>query len=231
MKVVILAAGLGSRLDGSQDHTPKALTHLIDHRSILQYQLDALASYLSLDQIIVVVGYHKEQIMAAFPDLMYVFNPHYAQENTAKSLLRAFRKIDEDVLWLNGDVVFHPSILKPLLESDRTAMIVNRTDVAEEEVKYRTDGKERIVEVSKQVKQAEGEALGINFFKKEDLALLKENLEQCQPNDYFEKGIEKGIQQGQIVWRSLVQAEECAEVDFPEDLARANQLLKNWQSV
>lgn len=231
MKVVILAAGIGSRLDGSHDHLPKALTRLGNHKSILQHQLDALSNYLSLDQVIVVVGYHKEQIMAAFPDLMYVFNPHYAEENTAKSLLRAFKKIDEDVLWLNGDVVFHPSILKPLLDADRTAMIVNRTGVAEEEVKYRTDGKERILEVSKQVESGEGEALGINFFKKADLTLLKDNLERCQPKDYFEKGIEQGIQQGQVIWGSLIESEECAEIDFPEDLVRANQLLKNWQLI
>ncbi len=231
MKVVILAAGIGSRLDGSHDHIPKALTRLANHKSILQYQLDALACHLSLNQVIVVVGYHKEQIMAAFPDLMYVFNPLYAQENTAKSLLRAFKKIEEDVLWLNGDVVFHPSILKPLLDADRTAMIVNRTGVGEEEVKYRTDGEERILEVSKQVKLGEGEALGINFFKREDLSLLKENLERCQPKDYFEKGIEQGIQQGQIVWTSLIDAKECAEIDFPEDLVRANQLLEQWQLI
>ena|SRR5436190_1103530 len=110
MKVVILAAGIGSRLDGTQAHRPKALTQLINGKSILQFQLDALSAYLSLDQVFIIVGYQKEVIMSAFPDLMYIYNPLFERENTAKSLLRALKKIDEDVLWLNGDVVFRPSI-------------------------------------------------------------------------------------------------------------------------
>ncbi|WP_068471332.1 NTP transferase domain-containing protein [Candidatus Protochlamydia phocaeensis] len=229
MKVVILAAGVGSRLDGKEDHRPKALTQLVNGKSILQFQLDALEEYLSLDQVYLVVGYQKEAIMSVFPDLIYIYNPLFEQENTAKSLLRALRKIDDDVLWLNGDVVFHPSILSKILRKDCTGMIVNQASVEEEEVKYRTNEEGRILEVSKQVGQPQGEALGINYYKQADLPLLKQNLADCHPKDYFEKGIEKGIQSGQIVWSIPVASNECAEIDFPDDLVRANQLIKEWR--
>jgi choline kinase len=228
MRIIILAAGKGTRLDNTDGHEPKALTRLMNDKSILQNQLEAISLYASLDQVMLVVGYHKEKIMAAFPELLYVYNSLYAQENTAKSLLRALKKVDEDVLWLNGDVVFDPKVLKPLLERKHTAMIVNQAVVGEEEVKYRTNQEGLILEVSKQVEAPEGEALGINFCKKSDLPLLQNCLEECLAKDYFEKGLEQGIQHGMKVWSSMIGSEDCAEIDFPEDLIRANKLLKNW---
>ena len=228
MRVVILAAGMGSRLDDSPHHLPKALTLLHNQASILDCQLRMLASYLSLDQVLVVVGYEKEAIMSAFPDLVYVFNPDFQQENTSKSLLRALKKVDEDVLWLNGDVVFRPEILKPLLQANRTGMVVNRAVVGQEEVKYCMDNQGCITEVSKEIAQPHGEALGINFFKRDDMLWLRCNLEQCQPNDFFEKGIEMGLIQGQKVWSFPVEIDDCVEIDFPEDLTRAKQLVRSW---
>ncbi len=228
MKAIILAAGSGSRLDDSPDHPPKALTLLTPKTSILAFQLQALTAYLSLDQIWIVVGYQKEAIMDAFPDLVYIYNPHFQKENTSKSLLRALNKIDEDILWLNGDVVFRPAILESLLKTARTAMIVNQAVVGEEEVKYRTDDQGLILEVSKEVIQPQGEALGINFFKREDLPWLRKHLTLCKSGDFFEKAIEKGIREGHHVRSSPVGNEDCAEIDFPEDLIRAKQLMLLW---
>lgn len=228
MKVVILAAGKGSRLGDT--HLPKPLTRLVNGKSILQTQLDVLKQYVSLDQIVVVVGYHKEEIIDRFPDLMFVFSPHFSQENTSKSLLRALNKIDDDVLWLNGDVVMHPSVIASVLNDPKTSMVVNVGSVGEEEVKYRLDDEQRIVEVSKQVVEADGEALGINFWKKEDLEALRTNLQQCLDTDYFEKGIELCIDQGMPVWSVAVNHDLCTEIDFPEDLKKANDMLRLWSS-
>lgn len=226
MKVVILAAGKGSRL--GDINLPKPLTLLATGQSILENQLDTLQRFISLDQIIVVVGYHKEKIMEHFPDLMFVYSPHFARENTAKSLIRALKKIDEDVLWLNGDVVMHPSVIESVLRESKTSMVVNVGTVGEEEVKYRLDDEGRIAEVSKNVLQAKGEALGINFWEREDLAILRKNLENCSDSDYFERGIELCIEQGMSVWSIPVAQSLCTEIDFPEDLEKANQMLRQW---
>src|SRR5690349_16560842 len=123
MKIVILAAGKGSRL--GNPNLPKPLTLLTDESSILLHQLNNLTQYFSIDDIIIVIGYKKELIMEAIPNLLYIYNSHFEQENTSKSLLRAFRKINDDILWLNGDVVFDPKILKIILEQNNNLMIVN----------------------------------------------------------------------------------------------------------
>jgi choline kinase len=229
MKVIILAAGLGTRLDEKALRLPKPLTKLANGQSILGYQLQALSSYLSLDQIFIVVGYQKEEVMNQFPDLIYIYNRDFAEENTAKSLGKALRKIDEDVLWLNGDVLFKKEMIPKILTFNRTSMVVNKSVVGEEEVKYKTDSQGHILEVSKGLLDGEGEALGINFFKKEDLPIFKRNLELCGISDYFEKAIDQGIKKfNQIVWSLPIDVSDCCEIDFPEDLIKANHLLKSW---
>lgn len=223
MKVVILAAGKGSRLGDPQ--TPKALALLENGKSILSMQLEALSG----QEVWVVVGFQKEKIMQAFPHLHYVHNPDYASENTSKSLLKALQHIDEELIWINGDVLFHPSVLQGLIAFDRSAMVVNVGSVAEEEVKYQTDGQGRITAVSKEVIEAKGEALGINLCKKKDFPALRKGLEACAAQDYFEKGVEWAIGHGTTFWSYPIDSGLCTEIDFPEDLERANGMLRSWK--
>jgi L-glutamine-phosphate cytidylyltransferase len=226
MKVVILAAGKGTRLE--EVNLPKPLTLLSNGKSILELQLENIGTCLSLDQVIIAVGYRKEVIMQHFPDLLYVYNPCFATENTAKSLLRALKKVNEDVIWINGDVVFHHDVLYALISRGKTAMVVNVGPVGEEEMKYRKDPQGKIIEVSKDVKNPCGEAMGINLFREDDLDLLKKNLALCADEDFFEKAIERCIAEGLSVWSLPVTPSQCTEIDFPQDLQKANKMLEGW---
>lgn len=225
MKIVILAAGAGSRLGGD---SPKPLTKLANGQSMLGQQLDTISRFASLDDVLLVVGYHKEEIMGYFPNLLFVYNSCYSQENTSKSLLRALAKINEDVLWINGDVVFHPSVFQALQSFGKNGMVVNCGPVGAEEVKYSTNSQGRILEVSKHVAIPQGEALGLNFFTARDLNTFKGNLAKCLDSDYFEKAIELSITAGIDVWSLPVDSNLCTEVDFPSDLVKANDLLESW---
>lgn len=229
MIVVILAAGKGSRL--LHPEIPKPLTELCNQKSILQMQLEAFTRIEGVKRISVVIGYEQEKFRERYPHLNFVINSSYATENTAKSLLRAIKGVDEDLLWANGDVVFHPTSLKGLLAASHSAMLVNEAPVAHEEVKYRADKSGRILAVSKQVMSADGEALGINVFKQRDLALLVEGLQKCRDSDYFEKGIEYCIAQGLFIEKSVIPQDHCIEIDFPEDVERANALLRSWPMI
>jgi len=227
MKAIILAAGAGKRL--GSENVPKPLTSLNNGKSILELQLERLKSHISLNDTVLVIGFQKEKIMEAFPDVLFVYNPDFAEENTAKSLLRALKKVNEDVLLLNGDVIFHPSVLAKLLACPSSCMLVNKESVGKEEVKYRTDENHRIVDVSKEIEYAEGEALGVNFFSQKDLPLLLSCLERCAPKDYFEQAIQWAISAGMKVEAVTVLTSHCMEIDFPRDLQKANQMLKLWE--
>jgi len=79
-QVVILAAGMGSRLGRS---LPKPLTELSDGRTIMQQQFDNIHAAFGKDaQVTIVVGYKLEHIIEAFPDAQFVYNEQYDQTNT-----------------------------------------------------------------------------------------------------------------------------------------------------
>ncbi|MFD2090635.1 phosphocholine cytidylyltransferase family protein [Blastococcus deserti] len=228
LQVVILAAGMGTRL--GRDH-PKCLTPLHDGRSILQRQLDGLRAVLGAEvPITAVVGYRCEMIMQAAPDLTFAYNPDFASTNTSKSLLRALTNSrDGGVLWLNGDVVFDPAVLEqalPFLRAGQSFVCVDTNSVADEEVKYTLDGDGFVRELSKTVVGGLGEAVGINFVSAADKQALIDHLRACDLQDYFERGMETAIERQGLRFRPVDISQFAAvEVDFETDLQRANNLL------
>ena len=223
MKAIILAAGIGSRL--GKPH-PKPLTELTTGETIMQRQISALSKYIGKDNIIIVVGFKKDLIMEEFPDQMYIYNNIYDNTNTSKSLLCALNKIyDEDVLWLNGDVVFDEKVLEPIIDFNGSCMAVNTSSVAEEEVKYNINQDGSIRQVSKIIIDGLGEAVGINKIAQNHLELFKESLQNCEPQDYFERGLEFSIEKGLKLFPLDVSNHLCIEVDFNEDLESVNNRL------
>jgi choline kinase len=225
VQVTILAAGMGTRLGRP---FPKPLTRLDDGRSILGQQLDNVeAAFGAAAKVTIVVGFKLELVMEAAPDAVFVYNENYDQTNTNKSLLKALRAShDGGVLWMNGDVVFDPEVLRrlaPYIASDSSVIAVNTAATAEEEVKYTVDEQGYVRELSKSVTQALGEAVGINFVSGRDKAALVARLDACDEQDYFERGIEVAVaEDGLRVTPVDISDLFAVEVDFEEDLTRAN---------
>ena len=227
-QVVILAAGLGTRL--GKPH-PKPLTPLQSGESIMRRAVNALRESYGTDVFVTaVVGFKLDLVIEAMPDISFVYNEVYDSTNTSKRLLKALRLSQPGgVLWLNGDVVFDPRVL-PLIqehiETGRSFVCVNTESVAEEEVKYTLDDDGYIKELSKGVVGGLGEAVGINFISAEDKATLIKRLDEAGDQDYFERGIELGIEQDDLKVEALdISQFHIVEVDFDEDLTRANEFV------
>lgn len=225
VQIVILAAGMGSRLGRS---LPKPLTALADGRSIMQQQHDNIrAAFGSSARITTVVGYRAETIVDAFPAVDYVYNDRYDQTNTSKSLLRALAKSPRGgVLWMNGDVVFDPHVLTraaSLIDDDRSFVTVDTAKVSDEEVKYTVDAEGFIADLSKVVVGGVGEAVGINYISSRDKKAFQRQLQRVDDQDYFERGLELAIAEDGVRVEPLDISDLYAvEVDFAEDLERAN---------
>ena len=228
IQAVILAAGMGTRLGRP---FPKPLTPLSDGRTIMEQQIDNLRQVFGADvRITTVVGFKLDLILEAFPDVTYVYNEAYDQTNTNRSLLKALRLSTEGgVLWMNGDVVFDPQVLEKvsdLMEADTSFICVDTAVVGDEEVKYTVDDDGYVDELSKQVVKARGEAVGINFVSASDKPTLIDRLSECSDADYFERGIELAISHDSMRVIPVDIGEFFAvEVDFEEDLTRANEYL------
>ena len=210
---------------------PKPLTPLADGRTIMRQQMDNLSAAFGEElRVVTVIGFKLELIIKSFPNNLYVYNESYDQTNTNRSLLKALRLSGPGgVIWLNGDVVFDPRVLervKEYIDRDESIICVNTAVVGDEEVKYRVDPDGFVSELSKQVIDALGESVGINFVADKDKQLLIEGLAACADDDYFERGIEIMIEtHGTRVRPVDISDLFAVEVDFEEDLTRANSHL------
>ena len=227
VQAVILAAGMGTRLGRPW---PKPLTPLSDGRTIMQQQMDNLLAGFEDIRITTVIGFKLELIIEAFPNVGYVYNESYDQTNTNRSLLMALRQsMDGGVLWMNGDVVFDPRVfdrVQELIAAEQSFICVNTAVVGDEEVKYTVDSDGYVDRLSKTVTDALGESVGINYVGAADKVSLIRRLAECEDSDYFERGIELMIEKdGARVVPFDIRDLFAIEVDFEEDLSRANAHL------
>ena len=115
MQAVILAAGLGKRIQSITNCIPKCLIE-VNGKRIINYQLDTLNN-LGIQDIVVVVGYLQEKIRTIIGNrVIYIENAIYGKSNSSYSLWLARNILLGDFIYLNGDLLFHESILKRLLD-------------------------------------------------------------------------------------------------------------------
>jgi choline kinase len=118
MDALILAAGSGRRL---RQDTPKCLVDM-GGRPLIDLQLEALA-WAGVQRTVVVAGYRADDVREALPTgTPVVVNPEYAETDTLYSFWLARQEIGEEVLILNGDVLFHPVIARALVRRSRSAL-------------------------------------------------------------------------------------------------------------
>ncbi len=102
-KAIVLAAGKGTRLHSAEHDKPKALREALG-KPLLGYVLDAL-DFLPKSDTVVVVGYKRDQVTAAFPD--YPFAVQDPQNGTGHAVACAgdyLRDFTGTVLVCCGDM-------------------------------------------------------------------------------------------------------------------------------
>jgi choline kinase len=238
MQAIILAAGRGNRLaDFNPDGRPKCLLEF-EGKSLLSRQLDCLFRH-GVKHVTLVVGYEADMILDhvatldSRPEVAYVYNPAYTN-GSVLSLLAAHKPLmgDEPVLVLDADVLFHPDIMRVLIESVHpNCYLIDRDFVAGDEPVKIALNSGRMVEFRKALRDdlqfdTVGESVG--FFKFQG-AMAHEIAETCAT--YSADGLLDAPHEEALRDVLLKHPDEFAcedvsgmpwlEVDFPEDLERA----------
>ena len=121
MKAVILAAGMGTRLLPITMSVPKCLVP-VNSKPILEHQLEALLT-AGVRDVILVVGYLSELLSDKYGtryrgmNIHYVQNHIYDRTNNIYSLWLARQRLDDQILLLEGDLVFEPELLERLTQT------------------------------------------------------------------------------------------------------------------
>jgi NDP-sugar pyrophosphorylase family protein len=131
MKGLILAAGMGTRLDPLTRDCPKCMVHVAG-RPMMEFQLDALRR-AGIRHCTIVLGYMADSVRDYFGTeykgvrLSYVENADYAKTNNLYSFLLAKAGFDDDLVLLEGDLVFDDRLVSQLVgTSEKNVAIVDQ---------------------------------------------------------------------------------------------------------
>jgi phosphoenolpyruvate phosphomutase len=122
---------MGKRMEGLTLERPKCLLEIGDGETILYRQIRAL-SKCGIRDLVITTGPHADMIenhvSKHWPDTkaQYVHNAMYASTNYMYSMLLTTEYIDEDLILMHGDTVFHDEVLERLVASKHpNAVLVN----------------------------------------------------------------------------------------------------------
>ena len=120
MKAIVIAAGMGIRLNPMTNDKPKCMLE-IKGKTILQHQLDAFHAN-GITDISVIKGYKKEVIN--YPGLKYFINDNYRNNNILNSLFYAEAEMDNEFIASYSDILFGADVVRRLMESEEDIAIV-----------------------------------------------------------------------------------------------------------
>lgn len=176
MKVVILAAGIGSRLHPETLDKPKAMVE-INKKPLVQYQVEsALSAGFDHEDIYIVTGYMMERLNEYFcgAGVKFIYNPNYQSMNNIYSFLLT-REIGDDLILINSDDFYDPRMISMILDAhDGSSIMIDRKKTLTQEsmrVKLKNN---RVQLVNKKIElyNADGEYIGISKLRKDDLKIL-----------------------------------------------------------
>jgi choline kinase len=230
MRGVILAAGRGSRLNGTAGDQPKCLVEA-GGLTLIARQIRALEQ-AGIDDIVIVVGWQADRVRAACGDsVTYVENSQYADTNSLYSLWTARALLLDGFVVLNCDVVFHPALLEGLLATHHDAALLmayrepGQPPFGDEEMKIKVRAG-RVLEISKTMDpaDADGENLGIVKFGSASaptlVAVLDRLVVEGQTRDWAPRAFQE-FARTRPLHAIGTDGYPWIEIDFPEDYQRA----------
>ena len=130
MKVIILAAGQGTRLRPLTDDRPKCMVE-VNGKSIIERQLDTIRNCGVRDEdIAIVTGYCSDVLSNRFKDtaISFVRNEKFETTNMVYSLMCAEKAMesDSDIVVSYGDIIYDETVFRKVMDAgDELSVIVD----------------------------------------------------------------------------------------------------------
>lgn len=234
MKVIILAAGQGTRLRPLTDDRPKCMVE-VNGRSILERQLDTMhACSIQDSDITIVAGYRGDVLKNRFKntEISIIVNENYETTNMVCSLMcaRDLMETQEDILISYGDIIYNETVLRKILISEEPSSVIvddgwysywserceNPLDDAEtlmfDENDYLTEIGQKTTELAK----VQSQYIGLMRFRREGLKAMLDLAKEAE--DRTTKGI--------ALWRTMRNYQKMYMTDLLQGLIDEGNKLK-----
>lgn len=248
--VIILAAGLGTRLRPYTESTPKCMVKL-DGIPIIERQIEILRN-VGFENIIIVGGYKHE--MLEYQDAEILVNERYGETNMIWSLYTAEEKIKGDVLITYGDVLYTCKMVEQLASSNYDFAVAcdmnwesywkSRMDDPIKDLESFKKSSENIVkelgQKAKTMNEIQGQYMGLTYigkqFSKEFRSRLNKfctsrdvingrNSEESYMTDFLNDLVVKGIKlKAHPVNDQWIEVDTVADLESPMTLKRLRHI-------
>lgn len=252
---VILAAGMGTRLMPLTKDIPKALLK-INNVTLLERMIKNCIQ-ADINKFIVIVGYNGEKVEKLSKSLedkynikiKTIRNEKYDITNTSVSTYLASTYIEkedlDDFILVNGDNVVDPLIIKRIVETDNTSMIIdNYKQLNEESFKLIIDNESFnedktisngvINSIGKElnIPKSSGEFIGLSKLIKSDIndfnKFLNESINE-DPQNYYDFSF-KDLSEVKTIDFVLTNGLKWSEIDDHNDWEYAQKLIDELEN-
>ena len=227
MKAIILAAGRSTRMYPITLEKPKCLLELESGKTIIEHQVDVL-NKCGIKEIIVIVGYLKEQIQDVLKDrVKYRYLKDFAKYNNLHTLYSIKDELDDDFVILYSDVIFGKNLLKKCIDSKEDfCLLVHNKEVLKDTARVRIKNGS-IIDIGNHipVEEGDGNFIGIAKFSKKGANILVNEMERMvkdtkHDNSYYIIAIIEISKKMKVAYE-YANNEPWIEIDFLEYYERA----------
>ena len=241
MKAIILAAGMGTRIESVSGGIPKCMIKVAGV-PLIDRMIERIAQ-AGIDELIVVTGFEAEVLRNHVGQIdhplarkaVFVHNDKYAEWGNFYSLLVCEETVgNSSFIKLDGDVLMDTELLPKLLAAPGPAALAIdiKDGMGDEEMKVRVDESGRIVELNKRMDPsvALGEFVGVDRVDAELASTvfgkLRELIDHGETDEYYERAYERLLQSGTVYQVADITGCQWTEIDDAADLEEANAMLE-----
>ena len=230
---VILAAGLGSRLQSVHSAAPKGFIE-IDGLPIIERSMDALRA-AGIREFVIVVGWmssHYREWGARNSAIRFVENVDYATTGSLRSLKMGCAAVPgRDVMVVESDLLYEPRAATALMTapSADTLLTSGFTQSGDEVWVYGANGRlEHLSKSSWQDRPALGELVGLTRLSAPTTAKVIDAAGKLPASAHYEDGLNAVAASRKIALLHLPDLVWC-EIDDEKHLERARTLI--WPRI
>ena len=225
MKVLLLAAGRGTRISRYLSGNPKCTVD-IGNEKLIQYTIRML-NKKGITDIAMVLGYRADIIKETLKDydVKYYYNPFFDVTNSIASSWFAKDFLDDDILIMNADVFLEEKLIDYILsQKDSPVMFADSSRKEEADYKFKFENGV-LLKYGKELEgdDISGEYVGIGRFNKDFLKEFIIQLEKMineQQHSVWWENVVYEISEQKDIYVNDVKGMFWAEVDYIEDYER-----------
>ena len=247
MKVIIIAAGTGTRLGKEVSKLPKALLE-VNGQTILSRQISILKK-VGIEEIVVITGPYAEKFPSI--DVNYVNDAKHNEHDVLGSLLVAKDYIQGDIVITYSDILFDENVLRQIIQQECDIGIAIDMDWKQayegrtlhpltEAENVLLDDNKNVLKIQKNIKSNTdmvGEFLGLIKLSSHGAKILTDEFEYLLANHtetfhsaislkkaYITDLIQELVNSKLVVTPILISGNWC-EIDTIQDLERAQKMF------